>query len=333
MDEKENKTVRVEIQKYKELNNILKDGKSILRLSLLVLAITVALFGGISIILVSLKSLYPYNDITTNVMGATSIRTEDKEVSYWLFNTAELWADSGIKVKAGETITIRASGKKHTAIHHLVEDAYNNNPTLREPWTGGEGIIKDRDDRDKFRAQFKIFDDFPQDALLMQVVPTGKTPDDRPNTHTDRQFVVIGKQAENIYIKDNGTLHFAINDIVLDDETIFNMVNAVAQKNPNAQLTKFTDTSIINSLKSERASIQYSDFVQKFGTQVDLFNETWKGKNNDIKDEKIKKALKFGSTATDSSRIELFGYFQEGNKKPWFEDNVGSFLIVVEKTR
>ncbi|MBO4660358.1 MAG: hypothetical protein J5610_02740 [Prevotella sp.] len=49
------------------------------------------------------------------------MKSEDKEVIYWLLNTADVWANSGIHVEKGDELTIRASGLSHAGIHHLVD--------------------------------------------------------------------------------------------------------------------------------------------------------------------------------------------------------------------
>ncbi len=362
---KEDKKVTIEIQKYRPIIQILNNPRSVLRIFLFVFVISVALIGGIALVLVSLKRMYPYNDIVTNAMGATTIRNEEKEVSYWLFNTATLWADSGIKVKEGQYITVRASGKKHTAVHHLVEDTYKNNP-LREPWVGSEGFIEDpraNGARDTYRAKYRIYADKPQDALLMRVFPTGKNSDDfsdRPPTDKKDnkiQYEFIGKEREQIYIRQDGTLQFAINDIVLDDATIFRMMIDIAN-------SKFMDASdsLVNGkiekvdaykkeLKKKGKEFKYENFVHYFlaeGEDLTKFTSRWtrdvlskedaektgikpQPKNLDSNDSIYTNPFKFGGGYGDrSSQIELYGYYVDQYKEAWFEDNVGSFLIIVE---
>lgn len=352
---KDNKTVTIEIQKYHPIVQILNNPRSILRIFLFVFVITVALFGGISLVLVSLKRMYPYNDIVTNAMGATTIRNEEKEVSYWLFNTATLWADSGIKVKEGQYITVRASGKKHTAVHHLVEDTYKNRP-LREPWVGSEGFIVDpraNGARDTYRAKYRIYPEQPQDALLMRVLPTGKTSDDfsdRPKDNHNKpqyeepQYEFIGKEREQIYIRQDGTLQFAINDIVLDKKTIIRIMIDLA----NGKYMVASDSLVDAFEKKHLSKTTYEDFVCAFSEDTAKFKAQWtkddlskkeadstgikpQPKNPESNDSKYTNPFKFGCGYGDQKdQIELFGYYVHGYKQAWFEDNIGSFLIIVE---
>lgn len=325
------KQVTLKIDKYGPLERILNDPKSIWKVLRLVFFLSITLFGGIALILVSLKTMYPYNEITTNVMGATTIRNETKEISYWLFNTADLWADSGIKVKKGETITIRASGKKHTAIHHLVESAYRNEPKLKEPWVGSRGIdpkySEKRRPQDTYRARYKIFADEPQDALLLQIAVPGHV-DDRPIASTN-QFVSIGEQA-TINVEQDGVLFFAVNDIVLDDTTIVSMLCDLV----NGKHTPITD-SLLKDARSFRDVHEgdfrkksiYNCFMKKLGEDdPETIMRRWK-------DTTWNNSLHFGPYSRDTSIVELYGYFMEKSKTPWFDDNVGSFLIIVEKQK
>ena len=277
--------VTVRLNKYKSLVDALGNRRITMRALLTLFLLGVLLFTGITFIALAIKSLYPYSDITTNALGATTIKSERNEVSYWLFNTAILWADSGIQVKEGDIITIRASGKSNTAIHHLVKAA-EDNTQIADKWVGSEGESlasftdsKNRD-RDEARRKYRIIPNRESGALIMQVVDNEKpfdTPrDDKAN---DQNFYFIGKERQNIYINHPGTLYFAVNDIVLNMDTIRDM-------------------------KSD------PDFAK----------------------------MNLGTTTLDNgntvNELDYYGENEEVNKKRktvWFDDNVGSFLIVVEK--
>lgn len=118
--------LHIHIERWQDIVDILDDKRKVLLLALIVVVIGWALFAGISFIIVELKKSYTYSDITTNAFGTTTLRDEQKEVSYFLFNTAELWANSGIQVQKGDVISIHSSGSAHTAIHHLYESADKN---------------------------------------------------------------------------------------------------------------------------------------------------------------------------------------------------------------
>ena len=220
---KEPQKITIELYKYKTLIDALEDRHKVKRVVITVFFLGILLFAGITVITLSIKRLYPYSDITTNGLGATTIKSEKNEVSYWLFNTAILWANSGITVDKGDIITIRTSGKSHTAIHHLY-DAAKNNISKRNDWVGGEGEPDiAANESDYIRRRFRIFPDMPSGALLMQVVEKDNLIDNPDDGNPDN-FYFIGKERQHIYINNSGTLYFTINDIVLNTHTIANMM-------------------------------------------------------------------------------------------------------------
>lgn len=299
--------ITIEVTRYKSLLEALGDWKKVFRVIVTISFIGVLLFAGITLVVLSVKRIYPYSDITTNAFGATTIKNEKSEVSYWLLNTAELWGNSGIHVKKGQVVRIIASGKKHTAIHHLVDETRNNKPRLSNPWSGTEGFEGRESKRDTARSRYKIFPNANQDALLMQIVPVGSEPKDRPRESS--QAIRIGEQRE-VHIEQDGILYFTVNDIVLDTETIVSMMcEIVNKKNPDIE-------SIAEDLDNNRKTITYESFLEKFGTDSSSFTKDKYGE--------------FEYSNNPDRRIELYGYFKNGYKTPWFEDNVGSFLIIVE---
>ena len=138
--------VEVLIVRHKQLFETLKNPRMMWRVLISLFFIIVVLFAGLVFVVLSIKSFYPYNAIQTNLYGATIMKTEDKEVIYWLFNTAELWANSGIEVHENDELTIRASGASFTAIHHLVDHAERNSlPSDKGVDTDGQNKTEHRD--------------------------------------------------------------------------------------------------------------------------------------------------------------------------------------------
>lgn len=269
-------TLKIEISKYTSLINAMS-GRKWLRMTISICAIGVFLFFCIFMVAFAIKKMYPYSDITTNGLGATTLKSEKGEVSYWLFNTASLWANTGISVKEGDIITIRSSGKYHTAIHHLFNDV-DKNKKLENQWIGSEGYKQDedKDSKDYYRGQFRIFPGMPNGALIMQVAKDEPidTPLDSNSSGTadPDNFYYIGKERQHIYINNPGTLFFAINDIVLNSRNIDEMM-------------------------------------------------------------RFKNKLELGTTKKDNNETvcELEYYLENNYKTAWFDDNVGSLLILIEK--
>ena len=310
-------TLKIEISKYTSLINAMS-GRKWLRMTISICAIGVFLFFCIFMVAFAIKKMYPYSDITTNGLGATTLKSEKGEVSYWLFNTASLWANTGISVKEGDIITIRSSGKYHTAIHHLFNDV-EKNKELDNKWIGSEGYKQDedKDSRDYYRGQFRIFPGMPNGALIMQVAtdePFDTPLDSSKNNKTKAKpedFYYIGKERQHIYINNAGTLYFAINDIVLNRRNIVEMMrfclsyDAVKIKSNN-----------IDNLKTQFNTHFSQDFREG-------------AKKRDM----IKNKLGLGTTKKDNNETvcELEYYLDKEYKTAWFDDNVGSLLILIEK--
>ena len=248
-DSSGNKKMEIEINRYKQLVEALNNPRILAKVIIVVAIIVVLVFCGISMVSLMLKKFYPYKSISTMQSGATIIQNEDTEVIYWLFNSADLWANSGIEVKEGDVITVRASGAFHTAIHHAVEDAQKNN-IFRDDWIRPTGGRRYGDPRDKYRMDFRIMPHATDNVLLMQVIPdehinTGKDwlkPDSYALGYLDggnnmdkkngkdtsaTSIVIIGEEKRDIRIPHNGVLHFAVNDIVLTERKIEEMRKSV----------------------------------------------------------------------------------------------------------
>lgn len=284
--------IEIEINKYKRLVDILNSPKLLAR-AIVVLAVIITLvFVGVSVLAIVIKGFYPYKAVETNKYGATVIKNEDTEVTYWLFNSADLWANSGIKVEKGQRITVRTSGAFHSAIHHLVEDASKNQQ--RDKWLNATGGMQSKTKQDSARARYRIATEYEFNTIIMQVIPeevlrsgsawyksdfTKNNPKyldyvDGMNKQASTHIYKIGDGYENIEIQTDGVLCFACNDIALTDRVIDSMKNDKNFKDLN--LSRINDSDSI--------------------TELDYY-----------------KMNKFVDA--------------------WFVDNVGSFLIVVEREK
>lgn len=319
--EKESPKMEIEINQYKHLVEAFNNPKSLAKIIIVVAIIICLVFLGISGVALIVKKFYPYNTLKSNKYGATVIQNEDGDVTYWLFNSADLWANSGIEVKKGETISIRTSGAFNTAVHRLVEAARENkvadkwlSPTGGMPSEGRETGIRD-DKRADHRISKTAGADF--NVILMQVLPKGldklgcewykevykkkmfnhdsawwsdHIDGGMPNEYSTANIYVIGQEQENIEIQEDGVLYFACNDIVLTPRKIDTMLK---------------DTHMV-------------DTTFKFNGKERI------GKLDTGK-------YRLGPHPTDPLKTELEYYRDSNYINAWYDDNVGSFLIVVER--
>lgn len=248
----ENKKMEIEITRYKGLVNAFNTPTALAKLIIVISLIIVLVFFGISVIALVIKSYYPYKTVNSNEYGATIIENEDNEVIYWLFNTADLWANSGIRVKEGDVISVRASGAFNSSIHHLVDEA-NENKKGRN-WLSPMGGPNSSGPREKPRASYRISQAHPFNTLLMQVIPEdielkdndgiwsteyacyldGRPKEIKNNNNTVDHarsiypdIYAIGAERDKVTIRSDGILYFTVNDIALTRNVIVQMKDEV----------------------------------------------------------------------------------------------------------
>lgn len=365
-----NGNMKITIESNKTLLDILDDKRKVLKLLIIIIVLAMTIFIGLSFVTVSIKSVYPYNSIRVNAFGTTTMQDDDREIHYWLFNTAELWANSGIYVEKGDKLTIRSSGKYNTAIHHMVNAADSNK--INSDWIGPDGHEKDSD-RGKLRAEFRIKQDQPVDAIIMLSIPIDSIQKYKNGTeyfrkHYDKikdDIFFIGKECVDLQMRESGYLHFAVNDIFLSKDVIKKMrerndslikdaierqVMDALQKEIDCYECKngsVPDKQKINTLLKKINSIESTNGRQVTKQKVDALlkkypidTKAFHNKTDSFfKDEKTwrnfnAKFLDFGPYPGQKEITkdcnEMTYYKDSGYYNAWFDDNLGSFLIVIE---
>lgn len=347
--------VEIEIVRHRVLVELLRDPRSLWRLLLTMFLLLVVLFLGLSVVVFSIKKFYPYNAIETNLYGATTFEGENKDVTYWLFNTAELWANSGIEVRRGDVLTIRTSGAWHTAIHHLVTAA-DKNEVLPDSWVGSDGEDRNRSDkRWNYRARYRLSETNPDGVLLMEIIPhdSAKIMTNLSAEGRNQPFVkyvedhasgspsryVIAKERINLLVKSDGLLHFAVNDIVLTRPKIKQMyLDFVNKLEQDTLLDGWSAQEIrkwVDSWKVEKED-HLPPAPELMGKALPTFDKI---KDCDYIYGRNAGPLyrRTGDTTTlfanSCLNNELIYYYNENFLDAWYVDNVGSFLVVVERKR
>ncbi len=333
--------VELEIVRYRELLETLRQPQMIWRLLITSLFLVIVVFFGLAMVVMSVKKIYPYSKIETNVYGATTMGTEDKDVTYWLFNTAEMWGNSGIQVDEGDVITVRSSGSWHTAIHHLVGQT-EQNVEITDKFTGSEGRER-RFANDVFRSQFRLVDDMTDGKLLMCVYPDTSikrsadvqaAANKKFRNFTERlpeqHLYEIGKERRDFRITEKGVLHFAVNDIPLTRSNIKHIYKvfidslSVAfpdQVKPNGELYSWISTW------NGEDTVTITGKVRDLDSSI---TQEWERRG------KPGLSFLFGPRPdTDKSVLnnELIYYYNTNFTDAWYVDNLGSLLIVVEKKK
>lgn len=352
----DNREITIKLDRHGDFYKLLQDPAQLRRLFLFILWILMSVMVGLAVILLVIKTYYPYSSISTTLNGATTIKTEEGEVNYWLFNTAELWANSGIKVEKGDILTIRASGASNTAVHHISNDA-RKNLINRKPWVGTSGKKNTSgSQRNGFRNQFRIAPFDEEGVLLMQVFPEEhvKSNDEYTahdttllsmfdgSTSSDRIYV-IGQERQNLVIRQDGVLHFTVNDIVLTPRNIDKMqalnlktifgddyltVAKPIKDIVDRELTKAMPCDSASEATFHRFVREFADkTLSKFAYESDSSLRT-----RSKKSFSLSRYTPLRNDIPDNPFINELDYYKLHNfYDAWYVDNVGSFLIVVER--
>ena len=320
--------IEIEIKRHQQLFELLSDPKRMWRVLLSLFLIIVVLFWGIAFVVIAIKKYYPYNIIETNIQGATTMKSEDKEIIYWLFNSADLWANSGIEVNEGDELTIRASGASCTAIHHLV-DASNENFKCDDNWVGTEGQAK-YGARDMLRAEYRINKNYNEGILLMKIVPDRV---DKKACHmAEGPVEIIGKERHNLRISKSGFLYFAVNDVVLTDAILNSMycqyIDTIASHTP-------MDSKMVREIKDKFTSWKGKETLEWLTNKSSIIDSTKKEIASNFGLALGKYPLKEDSAYHKAYPLvnELVYYKQKSFIDAWYVDNLGSFLIVIERKK
>lgn len=369
------KKMEIEITRYKRFVETFNHPRALAKLIVVVSIIIVLVFLGISIIALVVKSYYPYQVVNSNEYGATIINNEDNEVIYWLFNTADLWANSGIHVKKGDVISVRASGAFHSSIHHLVDDARANRKGRN--WVSPMGGPNSKSNpREEHRSKYRISPAQEFNTLLMQVIPEnvelkdnngkwiskydsyldGQAREVKNNNNTIDynksvypDIYAIGAERDKVTIRSDGVLHFAVNDIALTRNIILQMnkdllIDAKTHRdtgvlkigefpNPyesNPELTEKNKKNLLEGLRDIGFSGKVTDKMN-IGSEYKISNE-WNRKYRGLYD-RINYGIAKDTFFIKKNFTELDYYFIHNFVDAWFEDNVGSYLIVIERKK
>lgn len=352
--------ITINVSHHEKLFNILTDTKAFWKLLLTLSAIITIILGGLALIVIVIKKQFPYNTIKTTSFGATIIQDEDKDVIYWLYNTSDLWANTGVYVKEGDAITIRASGAVHMAIHHLVYDSQSNDE-LEYNWIDTNGSkTANKTKRDSIRSQFRLYPSGDWGMLLMKIltgeeaklVGSWKNANETNKKRIDSLLTFhpyiepIGKERHSIIATREGYLHFTLNDIILTDSVINRMYKEFLDEIKN-RISKSVYDSLLFKIKGGTANKDNVEQIVKNG-EIENWDSLCKWVNNDSNginpgayyDKKNGENYdkKNGEKGKDSASgypfVNDFLYYKEkGFKDAWYVDNVGSFLLVIEIKR
>jgi hypothetical protein len=139
-----------------------------------------------------------------------------KRIYNFLFASSECWYDPGLTFYKGDVVTIRATGKYNTAIHHLVNYALSDTDKVYD-WIGPAGIpiAKIKRSADLSRLSGLIDKTKNYGCLLVR-----KVLDNGKDTSRVYSYDAV-KQEIQIEFKELGALQFIVNEPILQNNEEF----------------------------------------------------------------------------------------------------------------
>jgi hypothetical protein len=152
--------------------------------------------------------------------GATLVTLNGRpDKASYLLAASDLWADTGLSLRPGQTLSISASGRANLAVHRLIEAAILDvHP--RHGWVGPDGnsagtVVAESIDFQ--RDDLKIIPGLPHGILLAFLHAAGEVPPSKYNPRPSGSIVVVGASGS---LKNDSAvprnLWLVMNDAVLD---------------------------------------------------------------------------------------------------------------------
>lgn len=158
------------------------------------------------------------NKMAINECGAfVPTRSCDREYVLFMFNSSDVWANTGIQLQEGDRIRISVSGAFNSSIANLEHDTYFNCKSQYN-WYGNSLLNKRGSEKEEIgncmyngkKARFG--------SILFQIQPDAEFC--RYDTIGNKIHQLDVEDREMMDIKENGILYFAVNDIYLTDSVI-----------------------------------------------------------------------------------------------------------------
>lgn len=289
----------------------------------------------VTILIFFVKSVLLFRpDTRINEYGAITMPQSCERENYmYLLNTASYWDNSGIKVSAGDIVSITVSGSFFSDIDDMYTSAlYNKKTTYARSYVSFD------------RNRESQIDNSSHSRLLVTNLKNGKHVNDRfgslliqirdasqhnPYHQDDIIFDSRNNKSDNAYhfkAKKSGYLYFTVNDEYID-ETWFNRIKSEPRWLDSLEIENYAKLDIdkYNALSdAKKASLK--GVIS--GNYVYLTQEGY----NLIKDNK-EYQNSIGINADSLEKLIVWDKWNEDLAKMWYSDNVGDILINVKIVR
>lgn len=324
---KGNKPKEIEfiISRHRMVFEMLEKPRQAFRATVMMVVFLLTLFAGLTIIALSIKRTAPYSAIMSNEYGAFLMQTEEKEIYNFMFNTAEIFANSGVEVKKGDKITIKASGKFHTAVQHLADI------NIDALWLGPEGDENPQDPRDEKLQDLKVFLAPGKTAESLLCIVLNKEQERTLKNYLEAQdnYLKTKKKGDNNKTKQDKVTKAE----TYRDTCMYEMCKKIINTEKNVIFEKIGKEKDFRASQDGKLFFVINDiiFTKKVNTIISM--EYDKGLFHSLVEKKG------GMNVNDTIWSTTTNYKTDYNNRlrvcpdAWYLDNVGSFLITIEKPK
>lgn len=267
------------------------------------------------------------HELTVNRSGAIiPTKSCDTEQALFLFNTSDLWADTGIQVYRGDRIKISASGAFYSSIRDIEEAARTNQRPEYKTWIGS-AHRKQQDGKPPMPDSNAIKKDTYIGAILFQIQPDAQTCVSdwyRDSLRTGEIYELTHEFGKKFHpVARTGNLHFAINDIYLNDKIIESYQSKNREK---AQPLNPNDFGLESEMRKDN-TLRYigprNSINRLLATNPMKFYLLLPGERNES-------GASVDTLYCSGPRVRK--HFQE-HRDIWYQDNLGQIALTIELQR
>lgn len=235
----------------------------------------------------------------------------DCDYALFLFNTSDVWANSGIQVNENDRIKINISGGFNTSIKNVIEAA-DSNRVLKYSWMHSDSlnILKSKNGNDIKKLKYSLSrkekeeEPFNFGTVFYTIQPESSDITSHPLKVKKEDLKKWTKDNNYHKVEKSGYLYFAVNDLVFDE----------LDENGN----------MINNHRD-----YFNEKQDSFDTKKTKIREELQAANNDS----LKKiSLNYQLSFLNQDNIEDQYDIEQIEKDPlfYYEDNLGQLLVAVE---
>lgn len=288
---------------------------------LLLVTIGIATFSVNLIVFLIYDVVLFQDEISINRAGAfVPTSSCDREQVLFVFNTSDLWADTGVQISERDEIKISVSGAFQSSLSEI-EYAARTNRKPKYPWIGNQVRREKHEADEKSDSIRALCPDAYIGAILYRIVPDGD-----PVIDVEGRYDSVRVLNPNHTFRKagaNGNLYFAVNDIYLTDPIIEQQAqenrNTIERKREMIREKEKGNKFVFDEENNRFAGIDPS-------TEIDYETRDW-----------LRHTLSLPLLCPIGNSLCYAGpdfkrYFQN-RRDFWYDDNLGQIAVMIEIQR